>query len=81
MRTAITVTYDTAVGNDYASHVDIVVATRDGEIDVIGGNVEQSVTLRTLQVDPEGKLINPDDGDETDDFFVVIDNRLGAPVA
>jgi hypothetical protein len=77
----ITVTYDTAVGNDYASHVDIVVATRDGEIDVIGGNVEQSVTLRTLQVDPEGKLINPDDGDETDDFFVVIDNRLGAPVA
>ncbi len=78
----ITVTYDTARDYEsYNSHVDIVVATRLGEIDVIGGNVEETVTLRTFQVDPEGKLINPNDGDETDDFFVVIDNQLGAPVA
>jgi hypothetical protein len=77
----ITVTYDTAVGNDYQAHVDIVVATRPGEIDVIGGNVEESVTLRTFPVNSEGKLINPNDDNEINDFFAVIENRLGAPVA
>jgi predicted chitinase len=76
----VIVTYDTAVDTGgYSSHVDIVVATRpdEGEIDVIGGNVDNSVTLETYTIDSEGKIINPDDGDGSDDFFVVIENRLG----
>ena len=75
----VIVTYDDAVNTDeYSSHVDIVVATRpdEGEIDVIGGNVSDSVTLRTYTVDSEGKLINPDDGSVLNDFFVVIENRF-----
>lgn len=42
----------------YASHTDLVVAVRPGEIDVIGGNVKDSVTLKTLRTDAEGKLID-----------------------
>ena len=42
----------------YKSHTDIVVAVRPGEIDVIGGNVKDSVTLKTLKTDAEGKLID-----------------------
>jgi predicted chitinase len=74
----VIVSYDDAVDTGgYSSHVDIVVAIRPGEIDVIGGNVEDSVTLKTYKVDPEGKLTNPDDGNPSNDFFVVIENRLG----
>jgi len=73
----ITVTYDTAPDYSYYSHADIVVATRPGEIDVIGGNVGDSVSLKTYTVDPEGRITNPDDGDASDDFFVVIENRFG----
>ena len=78
----VIVSYDDAVDTGvYSSHVDIVVAIRPGEIDVIGGNVSGSVTLNTYQVDDEGKLTNPDNGDPSgdpsDDFFVVIENRLG----
>jgi peptidoglycan hydrolase-like protein with peptidoglycan-binding domain len=76
----ITVTYDDATNYSYYSHVDIVVATRPGEIDVIGGNVDDSVTLETYAVDSEGKLINPDDGNDSDNFFVVIENRFGEDV-
>ncbi len=42
----------------YKSHTDSVVAVRPGEIDVIGGNVSDSVTLKTLKTDKEGKLID-----------------------
>lgn len=42
----------------YKSHTDLVVAVRPGEIDVIGGNVKDSVTLKTLRTDREGKLID-----------------------
>jgi hypothetical protein len=42
----------------YSSHTDLVVAVRPGEIDVIGGNVKDSVTKKTLKTDPEGKLID-----------------------
>ena len=55
----------------YKSHTDIVVDVRDGEIDVIGGNVGQSVTKKTLQTDSEGRLT-----DESEDWFVVLGNQL-----
>ncbi|WP_413167946.1 DUF2272 domain-containing protein [Capilliphycus salinus ALCB114379] len=61
----------------YQSHADIVVETRPGEIDVIGGNVSDSVTLKTLPVDSEGRLINTDSRSDND-WFVVIENQLSA---
>lgn len=42
----------------YSSHTDLVVAVRSGEIDVIGGNVKDSVTKKTLKTDADGKLID-----------------------
>jgi len=42
----------------YPSHTDLVVAVRPGEIDVIGGNVQDSVTLKSLRTDPQGLLID-----------------------
>ena len=56
----------------YKSHTDLVVAVRPGEIDVIGGNVEDSVTRKTLATDAKGKLI-----DKHHNWFVVLANRFG----
>jgi hypothetical protein len=40
----------------YESHSDVVVAFRDGEIDVIGCNVLDSVTKKTLRIDANGDI-------------------------
>ena len=42
----------------YSSHTDLVVAVRPGEIDVIGGNVKDSVSKKTLKTDSRGLLID-----------------------
>jgi hypothetical protein len=44
--------------DNYASHSDLVVAKRGGEIDVIGGNVRDSVTKKTLKIDQNGLLVD-----------------------
>ena len=41
----------------YKSHADIVVAKRPGQIDVIGGNVRDSVTMKTLRIGTTGHLV------------------------
>jgi hypothetical protein len=43
----------------YMSHCDLVVARRPGEIDVIGANVIDSVTRKTLRLDPNGHIFDP----------------------
>lgn len=58
----------------YKSHCDLVVEVRPGEIDVIGGNVQDSVTLKTLATNREGKLI-----DRNQVWFAVLANRLANP--
>ena len=63
-------TYDTAKGW-YTSHCDVVVDVRPGEVDVIGGNVENSVTKRTFGTDAQGHL-----ADKRFPWFVVIENRI-----
>jgi phage replication-related protein YjqB (UPF0714/DUF867 family) len=63
------VDYDTTT--DYRAHCDIVVAKQLGQIEVIGGNVQESVFKKTLQTDSEGFLI-----DATKPWFVVIQNLL-----
>jgi phage replication-related protein YjqB (UPF0714/DUF867 family) len=62
----------------YRSHCDVVVATRAGKIDVIGGNVHKSVYLKTLNVDPQGYLIDNTRCliEDTECWFVVIQNLL-----
>ncbi|MBR0810254.1 DUF2272 domain-containing protein [Bradyrhizobium diazoefficiens] len=42
--------------DDYESHSDIVVAVRPGEADLIGGNVSDSVTKKTIALDTKGKV-------------------------
>jgi hypothetical protein len=44
----------------YTSHTDVVVAKRPGEIDVIGGNVLDSVCLKTVKTDANGLLADID---------------------
>jgi phage replication-related protein YjqB (UPF0714/DUF867 family) len=63
------VDYDTTT--DYRAHCDIIVATQSGQIEVIGGNVQESVFKTTLQTDSQGYLI-----DTTKPWFVVIQNLL-----
>ena len=58
----------------YPSHTDLVVAVRPGEIDVIGGNVQDSVTMKTLATDAQGLLI-----DSNQQWFAVLGNRLVDP--
>jgi hypothetical protein len=54
----------------YESHTDIVVARRSGEIDVIGGNVRDSVTKKTLPLSSSGLL-----ADRSHPWFVVLRHR------
>jgi hypothetical protein len=54
----------------YTSHTDLVVAKRPGEIDVIGGNVRDSVTRKTLRIGPDGRL-----ADTSHAWFVVMKLR------
>ena len=66
------VNFDNAVAQKgYTSHCDIVVAVRPTEIDVIGGNVSNSVTRNTIRT-VGGKVV-PGPGRP---WFVVIENRL-----
>lgn len=55
----------------FCSHSDIVVATRNREVDVIGGNVKQAVTQTTYNLDSQGRIR---DGRRT--FIGVIKNAL-----
>lgn len=45
--------------NAYESHADLVVARRKNEIDVIGANVMDSVTMKTLSLDDNGHIADP----------------------
>lgn len=54
----------------YNSHTDFVVAKRQGEIDVIGGNVRDSVTKKTVAIDANGLVV-----DKEHFWFVVMKRR------
>ncbi len=60
----------------FLAHCDIVVATRAGEVDVIGGNVENSVTKNTITLvrNPSLKAVIP----STEGRFVLIRNNASA---
>jgi hypothetical protein len=52
--------FDELPAGKFASHCDIVVAARPGTLDVIGGNVENTVAMRHIPVAPDGRLVGPD---------------------
>ena len=54
----------------YESHSDVVVALRNGEIDVIGCNVLDSVTKKTLRIDANGDI-----HDDRHFWFAVLKRR------
>lgn len=57
--------------NDYESHSDLVVEKNGNVLKVIGGNVEDSVTLKHLELDNNGFLV-----DKSKKWFVILKNRL-----
>lgn len=68
----------------FPGHCDIVVQVHQGSLDVIGGNVENSVSMKHIPVTTDGRLANPDGGivDPDHPWFVVIRVRYdidGAP--
>jgi hypothetical protein len=56
--------------SSYMSHTDVVVAKRPGEIDVIGGNVKDTILKKTLPLSVNGLL-----ADRTLPWFVVMKLR------
>ena len=46
--------YDHQNGGDYKGHCDVIVSVGDGEVEVIGGNVGDSVTKRPIALDAAG---------------------------
>jgi hypothetical protein len=54
-------TYDDLPAGTFPGHCDIVVdTTMPGEIGVVGGNVDDAVTMKDVPVTPDGKLAMPD---------------------
>jgi hypothetical protein len=66
--------FDDLPAGRFASHCDIVVAARPGLLDVVGGNLENSVALRHIPVAPDGRLAGPDGSlvDPHHPWFVVL---------
>jgi hypothetical protein len=53
--------YDDLPAGEFPGHCDIVVDTHlPGTISVIGGNVDDAVTMKHVPVTPDGRLANPD---------------------
>ncbi len=65
----------------FAAHCDIVVAADSGTLSVVGGNVDDSVTLKHVPVTPDGHLALPGTAplDERYPWFVVLRVLYEAP--
>jgi hypothetical protein len=76
--------YDDLPAGQFPGHCDIVVDTRvQGTISVVGGNVDDAVTLKHVPVTPDGKLANPDGTvlDGRYPWMVVLRLLVAAPAA
>jgi len=54
------VSYDELPTGRFPGHCDVVVAIRPGDLDVIGGNVENAVAMRHIPATADGHLAGPD---------------------
>ncbi len=52
--------FDDLPTGDFPSHCDIVVAVTPGQLTVIGGNVDDAVTMKHVPTTPDGKLASLD---------------------
>jgi hypothetical protein len=76
--------YDDLPAAPFPGHCDIVVDTQvPGTIAVIGGNVDDAVTMKHVPVTPDGKLANPDGTvlDPRYPWMVVLRLLVAAPVS
>lgn len=67
------VDYDHQHLGNYSSHTDLVVSVGTNEIEIIGGNVGNSVTRRPLALTADGFLANDVQGGET--LFAIMGYR------
>jgi hypothetical protein len=77
-------TYDQLPAGHFPGHCDIVVDTSvPGQIAVVGGNVDDAVTMKHVPVTPDGKLATPDGKvlDTRYPWMVVLQLPTAAPVA
>ncbi len=76
--------YDDLPAGEFPGHCDIVVAAPgQGMISVVGGNVDDAVTLKQAPVTPDGKLANADGTilDRRHEWMVVLRLLLAAPTS
>lgn len=52
--------YDSLPAGPFPAHCDFVVDAQPGALSVIGGNVDDAVTLKHVPVGPDGRLTGPD---------------------
>jgi len=81
---AASLNYDDLPAGQFPGHCDIVVDTQTpGMISVIGGNVDDAVTMKHVPVTPDGKLASPDGTvlDQRYPWMVVLRLVVAAPAA
>jgi uncharacterized protein DUF2272 len=68
------VTFDQLPTGRFAGHCDIVVGIKPGQLDVIGGNVDNAVAMKPIPVTADGHLAGPDGTvlDPDHHWFVVL---------
>jgi hypothetical protein len=59
-RTSVPVRFEDLPARAFPGHCDIVVQVQAGSLSVVGGNVDDAVTLKHVPVTPDGRLAGPD---------------------
>ena len=68
-------TYDSLPTGSFPGHCDFVVASSPGQLSVVGGNVDDAVTMKHVPTTPTGLLVDPATGTVVDSrypWFVVL---------
>jgi hypothetical protein len=78
------VSFDQLPAGRFPGHCDIVVGIKPGQLDVIGGNVDNAVTMKPIPITADGHLAGPDGAvlDPDHHWFVVLKvlyRRDGSP--
>ena len=68
------ITYDDLPAGRFGGHCDIVVEIKPGQLDVIGGNVDNAVAMKHIPATADGHLAGPDGIalDPDHNYFVVL---------
>jgi len=68
------VTFDQLPAGRFPGHCDIVIDRKAGQLDVIGGNVDNAVAMKYIPVTADGHLAGPDGTvvDPDHNWFVVL---------